>query len=165
MTLKQIFQLKSIPCVYLHDILKWLWAKACFDASFMCLFGFVAFRVTLNDLCCWTQRCGLLSCIQLWLTDQSWQTGGSFCAFRTNTKIRRSANSADYLWLGIPCYACETRIFDNRQEHSAFVKNVRRSTRMFGFRQECSAFRKSIEYALTSIYYDVLVRIFLFEFS
>ena len=52
MTLKQIFRLERIPCVYLHDFLKKLLAKAGFDASFKCLFRFVAFRVTLNDLCC-----------------------------------------------------------------------------------------------------------------
>ena len=46
MTLKQIFQLESIPCVYLHDMLKRLLAKVCFDASFMCLSRFVAFHVT-----------------------------------------------------------------------------------------------------------------------
>ena len=51
MTLQQIFQFENIPCVYLHDILKRMVAKLCFDASFMCLFGFAAFRVTFNDLC------------------------------------------------------------------------------------------------------------------
>ena len=40
-------------------------SKVCFDASFMCLFRFVAFRVTLKDLCFWTQRYGLLARIQL----------------------------------------------------------------------------------------------------
>ena len=48
MTLKQIFQLESIPCVYLHDILQILLAKVCLDASFMCLSRFVAFSVTLT---------------------------------------------------------------------------------------------------------------------
>ena len=67
-TLKQIFQLQSIPCVYLHDNLKRLQTKTCFDASFMCLSRSVAFRVTFNDLCC-----GFLSCIHLKVTDQSWQ--------------------------------------------------------------------------------------------
>ena len=52
MTLEQILNLEKILCVYLHDILKRLLAKAGFDASFMCLFGFVSFRKTLNDLCC-----------------------------------------------------------------------------------------------------------------
>ena len=52
MTLKQVFRIENVPCVSLHDILKKLLAKACFDASFMCLFGYVAFRVTFNDLCC-----------------------------------------------------------------------------------------------------------------
>ena len=52
MTLKQIFRLEKKPCEYLHDILKKLLAKGVFDSSFMCLFGFVSFRVTLNDLCC-----------------------------------------------------------------------------------------------------------------
>ena len=46
MTLKQIFQLENIPCVYLHDLLKRLLAKVCFNASFMCLSRFVAIRVT-----------------------------------------------------------------------------------------------------------------------
>ena len=32
------------------------------------------FRVTFNDLCCRTKRCGLLSRIHLWVTDQSWHT-------------------------------------------------------------------------------------------
>ena len=41
----------------------------------MCLFRFVAFCVTFNDLCCWTQRCGLLSRIHWRVTDQNWQTG------------------------------------------------------------------------------------------
>ena len=75
MTLKQIFRLEKIPCEYLHDFLKKLLAKTGFDASFMCLFGFVSFCVTLNDLWCWTQPCNLLSRIQLRLTNQSWQTG------------------------------------------------------------------------------------------
>ena len=74
-TLKQIFQLESIPCVYLHDFMKRLLAKVCFDALFMCLSRFVAFRVTFNDSCCSLQRCGLLSFLHLWITNQSWQTG------------------------------------------------------------------------------------------
>ena len=45
MTLKQIFQLESIPFVHFHDFLKRLLGKVCFDASFMCLSRFVAFRV------------------------------------------------------------------------------------------------------------------------
>ena len=49
-TLKQIFQMHSIPCVNLHDILKRLLAKVCFDVSFMCLSRFAAFRVTFNNL-------------------------------------------------------------------------------------------------------------------
>ena len=52
MTLKQIFQLESIHCVYLNDILKRLLAKVCFDASFMGLFRFVDIQVTSNSLCC-----------------------------------------------------------------------------------------------------------------
>ena len=52
MTLNQIFQTENIPSAYLHGILKKLLARVCFDASFMCLFRFVAFRVTFNDLCC-----------------------------------------------------------------------------------------------------------------
>ena len=43
-TLKQIFQLESKPCVYLHDSLKRLVAKVSFDASFICLSRLVAFR-------------------------------------------------------------------------------------------------------------------------
>ena len=74
MTLKQIFPLENIPCVHLHDILKRLLAKVCFDASFMCLFRFVAFCVIFNDLCCWTQRCVLLLYIRLKITDQNWKT-------------------------------------------------------------------------------------------
>ena len=61
----------------LHDILKRLLAKVRFDASLMCLFRFIAFRATLNVLCCWTQQCGLLSRIHLRVTDQSWQTGAN----------------------------------------------------------------------------------------
>ena len=75
MTLKQIFQLECIPCVHLHEILKRLLANVCLDALFMCLFRFVAFRVTFNDLCCRTQRCGLLSLIHFKVADESWQTG------------------------------------------------------------------------------------------
>ena len=41
----------------------------------MCLCRFVAFCVPFNHLCCWTQGCGLLSCIDLRVTDQSLQTG------------------------------------------------------------------------------------------
>ena len=52
MTLKQSFHLEKRPCVYLHDVLKRLLAKAGFDASFMCLFGFVSFRNTINESCC-----------------------------------------------------------------------------------------------------------------
>ena len=52
MTLKQILQLEIIPCVHLHDILKRLLAKLCFEASFMCLTKVAAFRATYNDLCC-----------------------------------------------------------------------------------------------------------------
>ena len=63
------FQLESILCVNLHDYLKRLLTKLCLDASFMCLSRFVAFRVTFNELCC-----GLLYCIDLWLTEQRWQT-------------------------------------------------------------------------------------------
>ena len=68
--MKQIFQLESIPCVCLHDFLTRLLAKVCLDASFMCLSRFLALPGTFNELCC-----GLLSCIHLWLTDQSWHTG------------------------------------------------------------------------------------------
>ena len=75
MTLQQNFQMESKPCMVLHDILKWLLAKTCFDASFICLLKFVSIRVTFNDLCRWTQRCGVLSRIQLSLTVQSCHTG------------------------------------------------------------------------------------------
>ena len=71
MTWQQNFLTESKPCMVLHDILKWLLAKTCFDASFICLLRFVSIRVTFNGLCCWTQRCGLLSRMQLSLTDQS----------------------------------------------------------------------------------------------
>ena len=46
MTLKQIFQLESIPCVRFLGILRRLLEKVCLVASFMCLSRFVAFRVT-----------------------------------------------------------------------------------------------------------------------
>ena len=74
-TLKWTFQLENISCVYLHDILKKVVAKVCFDASFMCLSRFLAFRLNFNELCCWRQGCGLLSRMQSKLTDQIWQTG------------------------------------------------------------------------------------------
>ena len=66
-TLKQTFQLKGLPCMFLYDIFNWLLAKVCLDASFICLSPFVAFRLTFYDLCCSTQRCGLLSHIYLWV--------------------------------------------------------------------------------------------------
>ena len=74
-TLKQIFQLKSISCVYFHDNLKRLSAKTCSVSSFICLSRLVACWVTFKDLCCWTKRFGLLSRIHLRVADQSWQTG------------------------------------------------------------------------------------------
>ena len=74
MKLKQIFELESIFCAPLKKILKRLLAKVCFDASFMCLFRIVALCLIFNDLCCWTQRCDLLSRIQLRITKKSWQT-------------------------------------------------------------------------------------------
>ena len=49
---KHNFRLESIPWVLLRDILNNLFAKACLDASFMCLSTFVAFCFTYNDLCC-----------------------------------------------------------------------------------------------------------------
>ena len=55
--------------------MKRLLAKVCFDASFMCLSRFVAFRVTFNDEWSWTQCSRLLSRIPLKVTDQRWQTG------------------------------------------------------------------------------------------
>ena len=55
--------------MYLHDILKRLSAKICFDASFMCLGRFVAFRVTLTTY-------AVAYChARLEITDQSWHTG------------------------------------------------------------------------------------------
>ena len=74
MTLKNIFQLENILCVHFNDMWKRLLTKVCFDASFMCLSRFVAFQVIFNDLGWWTQRCGVLSRINLRVTDQSWQT-------------------------------------------------------------------------------------------
>ena len=56
--------------MYIHDYLKRLLAKQCLDVSFICLFRFVALRVTLNHLCC-----AFLSRIQLRIIDQSWHTG------------------------------------------------------------------------------------------
>ena len=41
--LKQIFQLESIPCGYLHVILRRLLAKFCFDASFLCFLDLLHF--------------------------------------------------------------------------------------------------------------------------
>ena len=41
----------------------------------MCLPRFVAICVTFNDLCCRTKRCGLLSRMHSWVTDQTQQTG------------------------------------------------------------------------------------------
>ena len=55
--------------------LKQIVSKSLFRASFMCLFIFVAFGVDFNIFCCWTHFCGLLSCIHIKVTDQSWQTG------------------------------------------------------------------------------------------
>ena len=46
--IEQSFQLESIPCVYLQEILKRLLAKLRLDASFLCLHRFVAFHVTLT---------------------------------------------------------------------------------------------------------------------
>ena len=77
MTLKQIFQLESILCIYLHEILKRLLAKVCFDASFMSLFRFVSFRVTFNDLCCLNAPLWFTAIVHLRVTDQSWQTGAN----------------------------------------------------------------------------------------
>ena len=60
----------------------------------MCLPRFVAICVTFNDLCCRTQRCGLLSRIHSWVTDQNWHTGPNdsvlhfefvFCTLLTST--------------------------------------------------------------------------------
>ena len=46
MKLKQIYQLESILCAQLHENLKRLLAKVCFDASVACLSRFDAFNVT-----------------------------------------------------------------------------------------------------------------------
>ena len=73
MTLKQVVYLERVLFAYLHAILKRLLKKIYLDACFMCLSRIVGFRYTFNDLCCCTQRCGLLSCIQLRVTDQNWQ--------------------------------------------------------------------------------------------
>ena len=75
-TLKQIFNLESIPCVCLYTILMRLVAKLRLDASFVCLFRFVAFRVTFNDFCC-----GLFSRLHLRVTIQRWQTGPNESVF------------------------------------------------------------------------------------
>ena len=74
-TLKQTFQLKGLPCMFLYDIFTRLLAKICLNASFIGLSRFIAFCVTSNDLWCWTQRCGLLSRIHLKVIDESWHTG------------------------------------------------------------------------------------------
>ena len=55
--------------MHLHDILKRLLAKICFDASLMSLCRFVAFRVTLTTY-------AVVYChARLEITDQSWHTG------------------------------------------------------------------------------------------
>ena len=74
-TLKQTFQLKGLPCMFLYDIFTRLLAKICLNASVIGLSRFIAFCVTSNDLWCWTQRCGLLSRIHLKVIDESWHTG------------------------------------------------------------------------------------------
>ena len=56
---------------YLEQIV----GKVCLDALFICLFSFVAFRVTFDGLCCWLQLCGLLSLLPLKVANQSWHTG------------------------------------------------------------------------------------------
>ena len=47
-----MFRLESLPYVYSPDFWDTLLAKVRLDASFTCLFLFVAIRVTFNDLCC-----------------------------------------------------------------------------------------------------------------
>ena len=47
-----------------------LLAKNCWDVSFLCLSRFAAFCDIFEEF--W---CGLLSCMHLWVTDQSWRTG------------------------------------------------------------------------------------------
>ena len=47
MTLKQIFELESVPFVHFHDILKRLVAKVWFDVSVLCLSLFVRFLLIL----------------------------------------------------------------------------------------------------------------------
>ena len=75
MTLKQIFQLVSIPCVYLHDIKKISWEAfvsmfhlcVCFDLlQFMSLQTFYAAERRVVVYC---------HAYILRVTNQSWQTG------------------------------------------------------------------------------------------
>ena len=62
---------KAYLACFLYDIFKKIVGKTLFGCfRFWFLSGFVAFRVTFNELCC-----GLLSYIHLWVVDQSWQTG------------------------------------------------------------------------------------------
>ena len=44
----------------------------CFIYVFVSIYSFYSH---FHDLCCWTQRCGLLSRIHFRVTDQTWQTG------------------------------------------------------------------------------------------
>ena len=71
-TLKQTFQLKGLPCMFLYDIFTRLLAKICLNASFIGLSRFLAFRVTFRIY--W---CGLLSRIHLRKMNQGWQSGPS----------------------------------------------------------------------------------------
>ena len=68
--MKQIFELESIPSVFLYDILKKLSAKLCLDVSgfgfCLDLLHFVSLLTTYAVAYCHTH---------LWITDQSWQTG------------------------------------------------------------------------------------------
>ena len=75
-TLKQIFQLESISCVYLHDSLKRLSAKICLDFHlYVCL---DLLRVGSPSRIYAVER-NVSACYHVYSTfkvaDQSWQTG------------------------------------------------------------------------------------------
>ena len=83
--------------MYTHDILKRMLAKACFDGSFMCLFGFVAFRVTLNDLF-------MLLNTTLWLTV-------------THTIMINGPKLADWSkWICITLWSCFCKLLTTNWE-------------------------------------------------
>ena len=72
MTLKQIFQIENISYICM------IFCKDCWKIVIECfIFVFVTiccFSCCSYDLCCWTQRCGLLSRIRLKITNQVRQT-------------------------------------------------------------------------------------------